>query len=144
MKTIVISEKLGFAENNLVQMSSVGTEKVIKVESTYVFIKLQHIKFSFIPKTFFPDLFNHILNSPHLTEDEILILIGKLVKTLQRLQKTETEPSADRRRPNSPVNNLAPTPAIPGEIKQALEVMTDDMNSGRFGFMDSLSAFKLS
>ena len=61
-------------------------------------------------------------NSPHLTEDDI----GKLVKTLQRLQKTE--PSADRRRPNSPVNNLAPpTPAILGGIKQALEVTTEDM-----------------
>ena len=98
--------------------SSVGAEKVIKLESTYVADLLQHIKFSFIPKNFFPDLLNHILNSPHLTEDEILILIGKLVKTLQRIQKTETEPSADRGRPNSPVNNLAPpTPAIPGGIE---------------------------
>ena len=83
---------------------------------------LQHIKFSLIPKTFFPDLLNHMSNSPHLTEDDI----GKLVKTLQQLQKTE--PSAVRRRPNSPVNNFAPpTPAILGGIKQALEVMTDDM-----------------
>ena len=53
-----------------------------------------------------------------MNEDEILI--GKLVKTLQRYQKTESEPSADRRRPISAANNLAPpTPAIPGGIEQA-------------------------
>ena len=121
MKTIVISEKLGFAENNLVQMVLSGCRAGDKTGinlCVHLADLLQHIKFSFIPKNFFPDLLNHILNSPHLTEDEILILIGKLVKTLQRIQKTETEPSADRRRPNLPVNNLAPpTPAIPGGIE---------------------------